>query len=388
MKKYQASGAGLTGGIETFPVYMTDQFWAASTARADSYVSGASDYTSGRKSWVGQFFYDYSGKYLASFSYRYDGSMNFAPDKRWGFFPAGSLGWNISKESFFKVKGIEMLKLRASAGITGNDNVGGWQWLESYSSGNSAFLGTNPSTNLGIKYGSVVNKNLTWEKSLNYNIGIDAGFLKHFNASIEYYMTNTYDILGSRSESIPPTFSLSLPAENYGKVNSKGIELTLGYRNTLGKVDFYSNLTASYGYAKYITYDDGGATYDYQKNTGRYTSRVTGYVFDKILRTQADLDAFKTANPTYNFNGIAPALGQMVYKDLSGPAGTPDGIINNYDVTTLKKKNNSVVLGLNLGASWKGFSVDAVFSGNLGFVKSMNDLAGGVEWNRMLESLV
>lgn len=137
---YEGDGASVHGGRETFPVYMTDQFWAASSARADTWGGGDTDWQSGRFSYIGQFSYSYADKYLLSFSFREDGSMNFAPSQRWGFFPAGSLGWVISEESFFNKSAIQFLKLRASVGLTGNDSVGGWQWQESYKSGSSLIL--------------------------------------------------------------------------------------------------------------------------------------------------------------------------------------------------------------------------------------------------------
>ena len=118
---------------------------------------------------------------------------------------------------------------------------------------------------------------------------------------------------------------------------------------------------------------------------GKSTSYITGYRFDKIIRTQDELDAFNKEYPNYNHNGMKPELGMMVYKDLSGPDGTPDGNIDSWDKVVLFDENKPVVYGLNLGGSWKGLSLDMMFSGELGFVKSYGDLAGGVEWNRMWE---
>lgn len=112
-------------------------------------------------------------------------------------------------------------------------------------------------------------------------------------------------------------------------------------------------------------------------------SYIKGYKFDQIIRTQADLDAFNAAHPNYIHNGKKPELGMMVYKDLSGPNGTPDGIIDSWDQTILRDKNNPLVYGLNLGGSWKGLSLDMMFSGRLGAYKWMSDLRDGVEWNRM-----
>lgn len=383
-EKAEARGGGIFAGRESFPVYLTDQWWAASGDRLDSYANGNPEFVTGRKSWVGQFFYDYDNKYMASFAYRYDGSMNFSPDQRWGFFPSASAGWIISKENFFRnVKNVELLKFRASAGLVGNDGIGGWQWLQSYSSANSAFFGTNGVTGPGITYGSLVNTSLTWEKSMNINIGFDVNFLKHFTSSIEYYKTRTYDILGSRINSIPPTFSRSLPASNYGEIVANGVEAMLGYRNKAGQVNYYVNANVAYGNARYVIQDQN-VTYPWQKNPGNSTSRITGYVVEGIIRTQADLDKLLAEKPNYKWNGVNPTLGQLLYKDISGPDGKPDGTVDNWDVTTLKKRNSPVAVGVNLGLEWKGFSIDATFSGNFNQYRFVNNLVtNNVEWNRM-----
>jgi TonB-linked SusC/RagA family outer membrane protein len=380
---YEGGGAGVTGGRETFPVYRTDQFWAASSARADDWASGDTDWINGRMSYIGQFSYSYADKYLANFSFREDGSMNFAPGQRWGFFPAGSLGWIISEENFFNKSAIQFLKLRASIGLTGNDAVGGWQWQESYSSGNSAYFGTSPSKSVGITYGSVVNPKLTWEKALSYNVGVDMNFLNHWSVSTDYWFRNSYDILGNRQNTLPSTFSLSMPAENYGEIHAQGFDFQLGYNGKNDKFSYFANLTASYGWNKVIKQDYTQNAQWIDIAQGKSRTYIVGYEFDKIIRTQAELDAFNQANPNYKHNGLKPELGMMVFKDLSGPEGKPDGEISSWDRVMLHSKNFPVVYGLNLGGSWKGLNIDMMFSGRLGEKKWMSDLAGGVEWNRM-----
>lgn len=380
---YEGDGASVHGGRETFPVYMTDQFWAASSARADTWGGGDTDWQSGRFSYIGQFSYSYADKYLLSFSFREDGSMNFAPSQRWGFFPAGSLGWVISEESFFNKSAIQFLKLRASVGLTGNDSVGGWQWQESYKSGSSAYFGSSPSKSVGITYGSVVNPNLTWEKALSYNVGADVNFLNHWTVSADYWYRNSYDILGSRQNTLPNSFSLTMPAENYGEIYAQGFDLQLGYHGNNKDFSYYGNLTMSYGWNKTIKQDYAENARWIDIPVGKSRSYITGWEFDKIIRTQEELDAFKAEHPNYQHNGLSPELGMMVFKDLSGPDGKPDGIINDWDKVILKNSNNPVIYGLNLGGSWKGLSVDMMFSGQLGVDKWATDLAGGVEWNRM-----
>lgn len=380
---YEGAGSGITGGRETFPVYLTDQFWAASSARADGWANGDTDWVSGRMSYIGQFNYTYANKYLFNFSFREDGSMNFAPDKRWGFFPAGSVGWVASEEKFFNKSLIQFLKFRGSVGLTGNDAVGGWQWQESYQAGSSAYFGTSPSQFVGLGYGSVVNPNLTWEKALSYNAGVDMNFLKNWNISLDYWYRNSYDILRNRQTTLPSTFSLSMPAENYAKVKAQGFDLQLGYRKDRPDFSYHANLTMSYGWNKVITQDYAQNAQWIDIPVGKTLSTIKGWEFDRILRTQADVDAFVGANPNYKHNGLSPALGMMVYKDLSGPNGKPDGNIDDWDRVMLKPNNYPIVYGLNLGGSWKGFHLDMMLSGRLGEKKWMNDLAGGVEWNRM-----
>lgn len=385
---FLASGSGVNAGIMGFPVYTTNQWWAASPrSNNNQFVSNStnySDYKTGRKSWVGQFFYDYKEKYIASLAYRYDGSMNFAPDKRWGLFPSGSLGWIVSKENFFKAKGIQLLKLRASIGLVGNDAVGGWQWQTSYAQGNNYYFGSPASTSIGIRYGAVVNPSLTWEKSLNKNFGIDINFLNHFNATVDYWYTHTYDILGSRIQSTPPTFSLSLPAVNYGIMNAQGLDVSIGYNNQLGAINFNTQIVASYGQAKWKLRDIN-ATYDYQKYNGRTTTYIAGYQLAGMLRTQADLDNLTSKTPGYKFNGHTPALGQFYYKDINsaGGLGSPDGIVDQNDITILRKNNNPIVVGWSFGLEWKGITVNANFNGMFRQWKWIGDLNNNVEWNRM-----
>ncbi len=387
---YLASGSGVSAGIQGFPVYTTNQWWAASTqTNNNQFVSNStnySDYKTGRKSWVGQFFYDYKEKYIANAAYRYDGSMNFASDKRWGLFPSGSVGWIISKENFFKVKGIELLKIRASMGLVGNDAIGGWQWQTSYLQGNNYYFGSPATTNVGVKYGAVVNPNLTWEKSLNKDFGVDINFLNHFNATGDYWFTHTYDILGTRVQSTPPSFSLALPAVNYGIINAQGYELSVGYNNQFGAVNFNTQILASYGYAKWVLRDIN-ATYDYQKYNGRTTTDIVGYKVAGMIRTQTDLDNLTAKLPDYTFNGNAPALGQLYYKDLNSSQGVgiPDGTIDQNDITILRKNNDPIVFGWNFGLRWKGLALDASFNGMFRQWKSIGDLNNNVEWNRMWE---
>lgn len=382
-ERSENSSGSVTGGREIFPVYLTDQFWAASDARKDTWSGGDAEGKNGRASFIGQINYTYKNKYLFNFSFREDGSMKFAKDNRWGFFPAGSIGWVISEESFFNRNKINYLKLRFSAGLTGNDSVGGWEWQEKYNQGNSAYFGTNPSKYVGLRYGRIANTALTWEKSFSYNLGADTYFLDHWNTTLEYWYRNTYDILGSRNASVPTTFSLSMPEENYGEVHAQGFDFSIGYQNNFGPVEFRGKFNLSYGWNEVIVKDYAENAKWYDIPVGRSMNYSKGYRFDKILRTQEELDKFKKENPDYRIDGISPQLGMMIYKDLSGPDNKPDGIIDSWDIDILQKNNNPINYGLSVGASWKGINLDMLFSGRINYKKSFQDVASGVNHNRM-----
>lgn len=371
-----------SNGRQKFPLYQTDQYWATSSSHDDMFADGGPDTESGRASWVFVGGYDYLSKYILNLSLRYDGSMNFAPDKRWGLFPALSAGWLLSEESFLKdKKNISYLKLRASVGMTGNDAVGGWQWQESYSVGNSYMFGENLSKQYGLKYGSLINPNLTWEKSLSYNVGIDYELFSHLHGSVEYWYKHTYDILGNRQNSLPTTFSRVMPAENYGVVNAQGVDLSIGWRDRTGEVDWHANFTASYGWNEVVKKDYSEGLLDWEIPVGKSTNYIAGYS-GYIIRTEEQLQDFLEKNPNYGtgpVGGLPIQLGSFVYVDKSGPEGTPDGVIDKYDKTILYANPNPIVFGLNLGANWKNFSIDATFTGKLKNPKNYYAIADYVD---------
>lgn len=364
------------GGRENFPIIIKDQWFATSSIREDSYVGG-NENENGRSSYIGQLGYNYADKYLVNISARYDGSMKFAPDKRWGLFPSLSAAWRISNESFFSSNWVEYLKMRGSIGMTGNDAVGGWNWQESYQAGSSAYYGAPPARYPGIRYRGLVNPDITWEKSRSYNIGIDLITKNGIGVTADYWFKNTYDILGNRILSLPTSFGASLPAENYGEMESKGVELEISYNKKFGNFDFNAKGVIAYATNKVIKQDYPENADDYAIPVGRTSSYVVGYKYDKIIRTQADLDALPEDFLVFS---RTPKLGMMIYEDLSGPDDEPDGKIDGYDQTVLDKQGASPVsYGLTLGGSWKGFSVSALFQG----------LAGGKRWAdwRMREPL-
>lgn len=382
---YEATNSnyyGFSNGRQKFPLYQTDQYWATSSSHDDMFADGGPDTESGRASWVVVGGYDYADKYIFNFSVRYDGSMNFAPDQRWGVFPAASAAWVLSQEPFLlDNEKVSYLKFRASVGLTGNDAIGGWQWQESYSTGNSYMFGENLSKYYGLKYGSLVNADLTWEKSLSYNVAVDYEFLHHLHGSLEYWYKHTYDILGNRQNTLPTTFSRTMPAENYGVVNAQGVDLSIGWRDRTGNVDWHADLTASYGWNEVVKKDYSAGLLDWEIPVGKSTNYIAAYS-GYIIRTEEQLNEFLANNPNYGtgpVGGLPVQLGSLVYVDKSGPDGQPDGVIDKYDKEVLYANPNPVIYGLNLGASWKNLSVEATFTGKLHNPKSYYAIADYVD---------
>lgn len=384
-------GRDFSGGRENFPVLIKDQWFATSSSRDDSYVEGK-EVEAGRISYIGQVNYGYDNRYLLNASLRVDGSMNFAKGHQYGYFPALSTAWIISNESFFKSDKIDQLKLRASVGLTGNDDIIGWQWQESYQMGKSSYLGTTPSNNQGIKYGGVVNPNVTWEKSLSYNVGVDFYFMRNFSLTTDFWYKNTYDILGERILSLPTSFGFTMPKENYGEVHAKGIDIELGYRNKVRDFNYYLKGVFSWSTNKVKKRDYAAGASDYDIPVGRSLGYLKGYRDAGIIRTQADLDNLNNhykelygADHQYTVFGYKPELGMLVYKDLNGPEGKPDGKIDSYDQDVIARYTTPpLTAGLTLGFEWKGFSLEALFQGDFGYKKRLDDLYLSFrEWNRM-----
>ena len=344
-----------------------DQFPAGSKNTSDFGVdgNGAED---GRQSYAGRIHYGYADKYLLELSARYDGSVKFAPGRRWGFFPSASAAWRISEEDFFRdnVSFIDYLKLRASVGLLGNDAIDGWQWMSTYSFDGGAQYGSAAS---GLKPGVLANPEVTWEKSLTYDGGLDFAFLNNrLNAALNAYYKHTYDILGGRVKALPVTFGGKdmMPAENYGAVDSRGFELELGYTDRIGD-DFIWRAGGNISYAanKYVELDEAENIRDFQSKKGLNLDRAWGYVYTDIIRTQADLDALPAG---YTINGETPQPGMLNYKDIRGVTGdAPDGKITAEDQDWIIKNTlPPVSYGLLLGAEWKGLALDVLLQGFAG----------------------
>jgi TonB-linked SusC/RagA family outer membrane protein len=377
-----------SGRKDDFISSAIDQYLAGSIIRD---VDGEQTQTA-RISYVGLASYNYDDKYSLDVSFRNDGSVIFAPGKRWGLFPSVSAGWRISNERFFSdVKFFNDLKLRASVGLLGNDAVNQFQYLQSYDIVYGAVFSNQT---LGLDPGVLANRDITWEKAVNYNAGLDAGFWNNrMSFKLDVFYRHTYDILGDREASYPSTLGADLPDENYQQVNTRGVEVELGY-NSVNKrsagISYYARANFGFATSKIVRANEPDNLPAYWSEVGRpvglqantnintaalYSSDMLfGYVATGIIRTQADIDALPAG---YTILGTPVQLGMLNYKDIRGPnSDKPDGKITAEDREFLGKYSMPPYnYGLSLGASWKSLSIDILLQGLAG-AKAMLPTAG------------
>ena len=331
---------------------------------------------SGFLAYIGRLNYSYANKYLLQLSMRADGSSRFTAGHNYGYFPAASVGWIASDEKFVKdnLGFFDLLKFRASAGLTGSDNTKAYQNVLSYkygtgSSGGAVF--NEAPRGLGILPNLVVaNTGINWDHTFKTDYGVDMEFLDHrLSGTAEYYWNHGYDLLTAISASIPTTIGAAtgnLPSENYDVVNTFGWEISAGWRDRIGK-DFSYNFSPFFTWSddKIVRYDlDAGLRGTFRDATGRSDDLgILGYQYIGMIRTPADAAAViaqrqAAAGGAANvkIGGLPVQPGMLNYQDLNG-----DGVIDDKDLKYLTNKaGNHYGLGLNWGAAYKGISLNVV----------------------------
>jgi TonB-linked SusC/RagA family outer membrane protein len=305
--------------------------------------------------------YTYADRYLLEFDAGYTGSENFEPGKKFGFFPAVSAGWVISRESFFKdlSKTFNLLKIRGSHGLVGNDQIGSnylitrFPYINQYGSGGSVGLGLNGTVYGGTTETVIGVENLTWEKATKDNIGLEIGLFNKLNITIDAYKERRTNILVQRG-SLSGILGVSGAVfSNLGEMNNHGVEGNIEYNDNIGKVGLrlYGNLT--YNNNKIIQKDEPKQLYAYQQSTGRKYGDNLMYVAERLFTSQEDVDK----SPTQFGAVLKP--GDIKYKDVNG-----DGVINSYDkVFTGKSDIPTILYGAGFTVSYKKFDLSLFFQG-------------------------
>jgi len=326
-----------------------------SKADADKDNGGNSNETA-RQNIFGRINYGYKDKYLAEFTFRYDGSMNFAPGHRWGFFPSASAGWILSEEAFFSpVKDIlSFLKLKGSWGMMGNDNISAFQYLSMYSFNNNASyaFGTTPGYVQGIYETRTANPLVTWETAKTWNVGFSSQFLNgKFGLDVDYFQSNRNDILITRNASVPTYSGLSLPAENLGKVKNQGFEAVASYHDKAGEFEWGVTGNVTYAKNKVVYMDEAISTPEWKRATGHPIDGLVLYEAVGIYQTQEEIDA------TPHLSGTK--VGDLIYRDTND-----DKKITWDDAVRIDKSATPKwIFGLTLNGAWKGIDLNAFFQG-------------------------
>jgi TonB-linked SusC/RagA family outer membrane protein len=326
-----------------------------------------------RLSYIGRLNYIFSEKYILESAFRYEGSVKFPPETRWGFFPSISVGWRISEESFFKdnINFITYLKLRASAGLVGNDKVVARQWEQSYSPTSGAYLGGSSLTNaVEPRNSGVTLYGVTWEKSDSYNGGIDMRIVNNISLAFDAFYRYTYDILNERRSELPTSTGINnMPKENFGKMSAWGWEIDAGY-----DLDIWSNFNIHFGgnisfsRAKVIEkFQNPAVRGTWADEIGKMPNGEVGYFATGIIRTQEEADSLNAIGWTIFGDPCAP--GMVNYKDMGSAdySDSLDGRIDGNDKRILEPYASAPYnYGFIIGTLWKGIKFSANFAGSFG----------------------
>ena len=340
-----------------------DQLFAGGNLQQNTDGSG---YERARLGYYGRAQYNYKEKYLVEFIGRHDGSYFFPQSRRFGFFPGVLLGWNISKESFFNVKAVNNLKLRASYGQMGNDQVFSRGRLQEYAYLSTYGFGTYP-LNGGVATTLtetlLANPSFTWERANNYNVGLDATlFNNKIDVTLEYFYNKRDQILIEKSGSTPGSTGITslLPPVNGGRVDNRGFEFSVAYNTTLGRgIQLRAGLNGGYAKNKVVFMDEiPGAPQD-QKMEGK---PIGGYLVYKSAGVF--IDAADIAKNTIDYSGVTGKLlpGDMKFEDVDG-----NGKIDAEDRVRLDKNSTPTFnFGATFDLRYRGFDLSVLFQGATG----------------------
>lgn len=336
------------------------------------YPKQYSDIPRGYVGFVGRVTYDWKNRYLTEFNFGYNGSENFAPGKRFGKFPAGSFGWIVSEEKFWKSLKpvINFFKLRYTIGLVGNDQIGDDRFLyisDPYVVNNAELInrdghgflfGIDNSTISQAAYESAKNNaDVTWEKSLKMNYGVDINlFNDRLRTSFDYYHENRKDILLSDGTA-PSVLGFALPKANLGKMKSWGWELALKWNDNIGSdFRYYVNLNLMYNQNRVEERKEAPQNEEYMYQKGRRLGSRSQYKFFEYYNSETTPAHYKAVYGEDMPTQLAADLkdGDCVYVDLNS-----DGKIDANDLSHDFgfTDDPEYMAGLNLGFSWKGFDV-------------------------------
>lgn len=309
---------------------------------------------------AGRVTYDYLSKYFFEANFGYNGSENFSPGNRFGFFPSVAGGWLISEESFFKnIKPtIDMLKLRASWGKAGNDQIGGnrrFIYMETIADGYSYTFGKGQDyTEKGYYLSNYPNEHVGWETSTKANVGLDMMLFNKLKVEGNYFYEYRKGIFLQR-ESIPLYMGVVVdPYVNIARMENQGFDMGIDYKDKIGDLRFNVRGNFTYARNKVLNRDEPNYKYPYQQKAGQANWQQTGYIAMGLFKDQEDIDSW----PKQNIGGET-LPGDIKYMDLNG-----DGVVDNYDTKPIGYADiPEIVYGFGFTANWKSWDLGVLFKG-------------------------
>lgn len=351
--------------------------------------------------------YNYADRYLATYTYRYDGSSNFGPNNRWAGFHSFAGSWRFSNEAFFEnLKNvISNGKLRIGWGQTGNSNIGAYAW-------GSAISRMPSELGMGYRPANIANTAIQWESQEQWNVGLDLGFLNdRINLVVDWYKKTSNDMLmdlqlpsymGTQGNG---SSALAAPKGNYGSIENTGVEISLNTHPLVGEFQWDSDFQISFNKnklkslsgtanAQIVGYGQWSDVVSVSE-VGKSLYNFYGYVCDGIYKDLEDIQnspkpAKYPADGTFNRNNTV-WVGDIKYKDLSGPNGVPDGVIDEYDRTDIGSPMPDFTFGWTNTFRYKGFDLSLFINGSVGN-KVMNYMSINLThmnslWTNQLEKI-
>jgi TonB-linked SusC/RagA family outer membrane protein len=357
-----------TGGSVQGRLFPSDDFTYITSAGIVDAGSSLKSPPTAIVSLLGEVNYDFNDRILAKISFRADGSSNFGPNNKFGYFPAISAGWRISEEAFFKSSLITDLKVRGSFGYTGNERIGAFQYLATW--GTATYNGSS-----GVTPNNVDNPNIKWETTREINVGADIALWSgRVQSSVDAYYNKTSDLLLNRP--YPNTTGFAGITDNIGDMENKGIEFNLTTVNMEGVLRWTTNLNLSKNLNKVLFLADSIPLF-------------RGYTGEGVEGT----NIIKEGHPMgtfwgMNFLGVDPATGDAIYEDLNG-----DGSINNSDAMIIGNSQPDLIGGITNTFAYRGFDLSFFFQFSVGnkvlnFSNStLLNMGGDIENNQSTDAL-
>jgi TonB-linked SusC/RagA family outer membrane protein len=309
----------------------------------------------GLQSVFGRVNYNYKGKYLVEANMRYDGTSKVSPEFRWGLFPSISAGWLASRESFIQdnFSWISNLKLRASYGTLGNQDIGNYAYQNVLTVGGISYPFGNGTPSTGAVLNSYKDQSIQWESTKTIDFGLDFDMKKNiFGFTFDWFKRTTSDILASQP--VPASLGLASPTFNNGKMEAKGIELELRHSYNIGQVNYGINAQISTAKNKVLEIKVPNVSGSSIRQVGQSWDAHYLYIWDGIFQT-ADLTNPKVPKHTGNPN---PKAGDLKMKDVTG-----DGVVDANDRVVVDGAYPDYIYSFGLNASYKRFTLSAFFMG-------------------------